>query len=274
MKVGLGSYALRWAIGTNDFQPPNPLTSFTLLDKAAALDAEVVQICDNLPLTGLSDNALADLAHHAADLNLSLEVGIKGSQPDHLQCHLEITERLGARLLRVVLTAPGWKPSFDECVAIFKALLPDLHARGITIAIENHFYLRPAELARLIQLIDDPLVGVCLDPLNSITMFVSPVETITTLAPLAVSVHVKNATITRPQTGFYIGGCPLDEGLVDLPEMMDTVRAAGRSPNVLVECWMDQLDDPVATLAQEEAWTRRGIVYVHQLLNSGVGSRE
>jgi L-ribulose-5-phosphate 3-epimerase UlaE len=97
-------------------------------------------------------------------------------------------------------------------------------------------------------------------------MFVSPTETIATLAPLAVSAHVKNAVVTRPKTGFYISGCPLDQGLLDLPNLLDTIKIVGRSPNLLVECWMDQLDDQAATLAQEEEWTRQGIVYMRQLL--------
>jgi len=267
MKIGIGSYAFRWAIGAPDFSPPEPMSPLDLLDKAAAIEAEVIQICDNLPLHEMSDSTLAELARHAADLGLELEVGIKGSQPEHLRRYLNLTKRIAARLLRVVLSAPGWQPSIAECVAIFKSLLPELQAMDITIAIENHFYLRPAELARLVQTIDHPRVGVCLDPLNSITMFVSPTETITTLAPLTVSAHVKNAIVTRPQTGFYISGCPLDEGLVDLSWMLDTILAAGRSPNILVECWMDQLDTPTATLAQEEAWTRQGIAYMRQLLD-------
>lgn len=266
MKVGIGSYALRWAIGTADFAPSHPLTPLDLLEKSAELGAEVVQICDNLPLDGLPDKALRDLAERTAQLDLILEVGTKGSHPEHLRRYLAVAERLGGRLLRVVLTDASWQPSFDECVTIFTSLLPDLRAKDITIAIENHFYLRPTELARLVEIIDDPLVGVCLDPLNSITMFVSPAETIATLAPFAVSAHIKNAVVTRPKTGFYISGCPLDKGLLDLTDMLNALRAAGRSPNLLVECWMDQLEDQSATLAQEEEWTRQGIVYLRQLL--------
>ncbi|HEY64404.1 MAG TPA: sugar phosphate isomerase/epimerase, partial [Caldilineae bacterium] len=56
------------------------------------------------------------------------------------------------------------------------------------------------------------------------------------------------------------------EGLVDIPGMLAAVRAAGRSPNLLIECWMDRLEDEEATLAQEEAWVRRGIAYLRQLL--------
>jgi len=267
MRVGLASYAFRWAIGTRDFTPSDPLTPFGLLGKAAALGAEVVQICDNLPLDSLSGSELTDLAQRAAELGLILEVGIKGSRPEHLRRNLDVARRLGARLLRVVLTDAGWEPSFDEFVAIFQSLLPNLRAVGVTIAIENHFHLLPTELACLIEAINDPLVGVCLDPLNSITKLVGVAETIDVLAPFTVSVHAKDAVVTRPRTGFYISGCQLGKGLVDLPSMLAAVRAAGRSPNVLLEGWMDRLDDEAATLVQEEAWVRQGVAYLRRLLN-------
>jgi len=268
MAIGVSSYAYRWAVRTG------AMDAFVLLERAYGAGARVVQICDNLPLDGIPDARLSDLARRAADLGVALEVGFKGSQPAHLRRNLEVAQRLGARLLRVVLTAPGWEPSFDEFVTIFRDLLPELRAAGVTLAIENHFHLLPAELARLVEAIDDLNVGVCLDPLNSITRLVGVAETIDALAPFAVSVHAKDAVITRPRTGFYISGCPLGEGLVDLPHLLAAVRAAGRSPNVLVECWMDRLEDDAATLAQEEAWVRGGIAYLQRLVQYGVGSRK
>ena len=266
VKIGIGSYAFRWAIGTRDFHPATPLTPVGLLERAAALGAEVVQICDNVPLDTLSDAELAEVARRAKQLGLALEVGIRGSRPDQLRRNLDVARRLDARVLRVVLSAPGWQPTFDEAVTVLCALLPDLRAAGVTLAIENHFCLAPAELARLVRTVDDPRVGVCLDPLNSITKLVGTRETVDALAPLAVSVHVKDAIITRPRTGFYISGCPLGEGLVDVQGMLDAVRAAGRSPNILAECWMDRLDDKEATLAQEEDWVKRGIAYLRGVL--------
>ena len=260
VKIGISSYAYRWAVHWGQ------MDVFALLERANEAGAEVVQICDHLPLDSLLDSTLADLAQCAAELGLIVEVGIKGSRAEHLRRNLEVAEQLGAPLLRVVLTDAGWEPSFDEFVAIFKSLLPDLRATGVTLAIENHFHLLPVELARLVEAINDPLVGVCLDPLNSISKLVGHAETVATLAPFTVSVHAKDATITRLNTGFYIAGCPLGEGLVDLPGMLDAVHAAGRSPNVLVECWMDRLDDEATTLTQEEAWVCQGVIYLRQLL--------
>jgi sugar phosphate isomerase/epimerase len=260
MKVGIGSYAYRWAIGWGH------MDAFALLDSSARAGAAVVQICDNLPLAGWSDAELDELAGQAASLDLSLELGLKGSQPEHLRCHLALAQRLQARLLRVVLTVGDWEPSFDEFVTIFRSLVPDLESTGVTVAIENHFHLHPSELARLVWLIDSPLVGVCLDPLNSIIKLVSPSETVTTLAPLAVSVHAKDALITRHGAGFYIGGCRLGDGLVDIRGMLAEVKAAGRSPDVLLECWMDELEDRDKTLAQEDAWVREGVSHLKQIV--------
>jgi sugar phosphate isomerase/epimerase len=259
MAIGISSFAYRWAIRGGH------MDAFALLERARDAGARVVQICDNLPLDGLSGGRLSRLARRAGDLRLTVEVGIKGSQPEHLRRNLDVARRLDAHLLRVVLTGPGWEPSIDEMVDIFRALLPDLRAAGVTVGIENHFHLRPEELARLIEAVDDPLVGACLDPLNSITKFVGVAETVETLVTWVVSVHAKDAVITRSGTGFTISGCPLGEGLVDIPGMLDAVRAANRPVNVLAECWMDRLDDEAGTLAQEEAWVRRGVEYLGQL---------
>ena len=101
MKIGFGSYAFRWAIGTPDFVPAKPLSPIALLDKAAALGAQVVQICDNMPLDALSPGALTALAEYASDRGVTLELGIGHSRPDHLRCNVDVARQLDAHLLRV-----------------------------------------------------------------------------------------------------------------------------------------------------------------------------
>jgi hypothetical protein len=166
-----------------------------------------------------------------------------------------------AKLIKIFKSKPFW-----QTLAVFKSFLPELRAAGVTLAIENHFHLAPAELVRLIEAIGEPMVGVCLDPVNSISKLFCPKETISLLAPLTVSVHAKDVVIRRLNTGFYITGCPLGQGLIDLPEMLDTIHDSGRNPNILVESWMDKLDDEGATLAQEQAWICQGIEYLRGLL--------
>lgn len=263
MKVGIGSYAFRWAVGTKDFRPPLPLTCQTLLEKAVACEAEVVQICDNLPLDGLSASELTQLREQAESLGLELEVGVNRCDLAFLKRHLEICQSLGSKLLRVVL---GDSASQTQITSTLMSLTSQLHALDIKLAIENHFRFTPRELGRMIETVEDTHIGVCLDPLNSLSLLVGPHEVLETLAPYALSVHVKDARALRQGTGFYLQGCPLGQGLVDVVALVKSLKSHGRTPNLLLEGWMDRLDDPQATVDQEEAWVREGLTYCRGIL--------
>jgi sugar phosphate isomerase/epimerase len=259
-KVGISSFALRYAIAAS----VHPLDPIEVLEKAAELGAEVVQICDNLPLAPLSNPALDALARRAADLGLELEVGTRGSGPEQLDRYFEITQRLGAQILRVVLSDAAEGRTLDEERATLSALLPRLADAGITLALENRFRLTPDQMAKLIRSLEAPNVGACLDPLNSVSRLIGPLAAIRALAPLAVTSHVKSGTMTREGAIWVLRGCPVGEGLLDVEGLVTAVRANGRTPppNLLAEGWMEPLDSEAATLAQEEDWTRRGIAYL------------
>ena len=269
MKVGLTSYAFRWAIQGHGMPGDAPMTPTQLLSKAAELGAEVVQICDNLPLVRLPLAELERIARHSVELGLTIELGIRGNAPDDLRRNVAVAQSLHVRVLRVVFSGPEWLPDADEVVIFLRTLVPDLRATGVTLAIENRFRFTPRTLVQIVRRVNDASVGVCLDPLNSIASLIGPAETIAALAPLAVTAHAKDAVIRRPSAGFYIAGCPLGQGLVDLAGMVGALRAGGHCRSILAEGWMDPLDDPAATLAQEEAWARHGLAYLHALVRPG-----
>ena len=268
-KVGISSFALRYAIDAST----NPLDPIGVLEAAAELGAEVVQFCDNLPLAPLSDAELDALARRAADLGLELEAGTRGSGPAQLDRYLEVTQRLGARVLRVVLSDAEEGRTLDEEWATLQALLPRLAEAGITLALENRFRLTPAQMAAFIRSLQaDPgpaaNVGACLDPLNSVSQLIGPQQAVRALAPLAVTAHVKSATMRREGAVWVLRGCPVGEGLLDAEALVAAVRANGRipPPNLLAEGWMEPLESEAATLAQEADWARRGIAYLKGLV--------
>jgi sugar phosphate isomerase/epimerase len=269
MKVGISSFALRYAIAASR----HPLDPIGVLEKAAALGAEVVQICDNLPLAPLSNHALDALARRAGDLGLELEVGTRGSGPAQLDRYFEITQRLGARILRVVLSDAEEGRTLEEERATLQALLPRLAEARITLALENRFRLAPGQMAEFIRSLEAPNAGACLDPLNSISRLIGPQEAIRALAPLAVTAHVKSGTMRREGAIWVLRGCPVGEGLLDVEALVAAVQSNGRTPppNLLAEGWMEPLESEAATLAQEEEWTRRGIAYLKRLVRAEDG---
>lgn len=263
MKVGVGSYAFRWSLEVGDRASSGLARAIRLLEKSAACGAEVVQICENVPLEGLSGPELAAVRSRAADLRLILEVGIKGSEPGWLRRHVDTCRRLGAGLLRVV---PGDAEPVADIIATLEAVTDQLETHDIALAVENHFRFTPVELVQIIEAVGSSRVGICLDPLNSISQLIGPAEVVSILAPHALSVHAKDAVTVRRGTGFCIAGCPLGEGMVDVGRMVAVLKDHGRSPNIVVESWMDQAEDPEKTAMLEEQWTRQGIRYLQGVI--------
>ena len=105
MKLGISSWSLPWAIGTAGYpRPDRSLDVIGLVEKAVDANAEVVQIADNLPLHELTDPELGRLRDAAQSRGLTLETGTRGFDPEHLARYVMIARRIGARVLRTVIS--------------------------------------------------------------------------------------------------------------------------------------------------------------------------
>jgi len=273
MKIGLSSWAFRWAAGTRDFQPPRPLNHLGLLEEAQALGDEVVQICDNMPLDWLDDAALRALARAARDRGLELEVGTVDARSEHLLRFVEIARLTGARILRVAEDMRGWQPTLDDLAAEIRRVLPACREHDVTIAVENHFCLGSLELAQLMEKINDAHVGICLDTVNPIVRLEGWREAVRLLAPYTVSLHLKDAAAERRGIGFYVAGRPLGAGMVDFPAVLQELRDSGRDPNALLELWMDFAGDAETTLRQEEDWVVQSLAYMRRIVTQSTKGR-
>jgi sugar phosphate isomerase/epimerase len=140
-----------------------------------------------------------------------------------------------------------------------------LRDSGVIFCAENHLRFTPQTVRRIVCAVDDPAVGVCLDPLNSIAQWIGPEETIRELAPLARTAHIKDACIRRSGSGFSITGVPLGDGQLDLAGYLAAI--APRVESLLFESWMDPVDGEsgASTLAQEDLWARNALALIRQL---------
>jgi 3-oxoisoapionate decarboxylase len=255
--IGISSYALRWSIQWQGWSPER------VLQKAAEVGAQVVQICDNLAPEARPEHELRDLAALAADLGLAIELGATGCSPEHLRACLRAASLLNAPILRMVIAADS-SGSPAELENTIRNSLPELCERGVCLAIENHFDLSPRDLKQLVETIASPSVGICLDVFNSIYHLSSQAETLAWLAPYAISVHVKDVDLRRLNTGFYVYGCRLGTGRLDFEGLLSALQRNGSTPALLLESWMDRLESKVETCAQEESWLRDGIQFLKQ----------
>lgn len=267
MKLGIGSYAFRWAIGRGTFRPASPLRAAAFVEKAAGLGVGVVQFADNLPLDALSAPELDEVGAAARALGIDVEVGTQGLAARRVARYLEIAETLGARLVRLSVDREDVGPSPEATAAPLRDVLPRCVERDLRIAIENHFFIQSTFLADVVRAIGDPHVGVCLDTGNSMVVWERPPETVARLAPYALSLHLKDfrAEPDPDGVGFRVVGVPLGRGDLDAAGVLSTLGAAGRDVNVILEHWLPRAGDERTTLAREEAWLRESIAAARQL---------
>ncbi len=271
MRLGVSSYTYTWAVGVPGYPPERPVTEFELLDLAAAAGVRVVQIADNLPLERLAPNDLAGVARRAQDMGIELEVGTRGVACAHLERFIEIATTLRARILRVVVDTREHRPAIPEIVDCVREVLPELERRGICLAIENHDRFRARELAGIVRHIDSAQAGVCLDTVNSFGALEGPEAVVDALGPLVVNLHVKDFSIERAthMMGFAIEGRPAGAGRLDVPWLLDRLRAYGRDPNAILELWTPPEPTLSATIAKESAWAAASLTYLHRLVGDG-----
>ncbi|WP_432484184.1 sugar phosphate isomerase/epimerase family protein [Kineococcus esterisolvens] len=230
-------------------------------EDAAHLGAEVFQVCDDPRLDRLDRAGLADLRRAAAELGLALEVGTRGTRPDHLRRHLGIAEALGARLVRSMWTAgpadPEDRPDRSETERRLREVLPDYARAGVTLALETYEQVPTTALVDVVEALGDTHLGICLDPANTVAALENPPDVVARCAPHVKNWHVKDFTFTRAEgwVGFTLTGVPLGEGLLDHDAVFAAVDPVHRGISRIAEHWLPWQGDPQTTARTEAAWT-------------------
>ena len=268
MQLGIGSYTYAWAVGVPGHLPACPMTAIDLLERASALGVCTVQIADNLPLHHLSAADREALAARARASGTQIEVGTRGIGREHLDTYLRLAAQFSSPILRVVVDTATHHPSAEEVVKTLSALLPDLRAAGICLAVENHDRFPVRVLRQIMEDVDSEYVGICLDPVNSFGAQEGPEVVLETLGPWVVNLHIKDFVIYRAShnLGFIIEGRPAGEGMLDIPWLLGRLQALGRDPNAIVELWTPPEDTVDETICKEAAWAERSVAYLRGLI--------
>ncbi|MDQ7910374.1 sugar phosphate isomerase/epimerase family protein [Phytohabitans sp. ZYX-F-186] len=254
--IGLSTYAFFWQ---HSPRVAEPLTVERMLESTIALGADAFQICDHPEVTGFGEARLDALAARSRAAGVALELGTRGTAVAHLDTYLRIAKRLGARLVRTMVTGPA---AFDDLVAV----LPRYAAAGVTVALETYERMPSADLVALVERVDHPNLGICLDPANCVAALEHPDRVVDAAAPHVVNLHVKDFAFTRDEgwVGFRLAGAPLGEGALDLDRLFARVRPAERGISQIIEHWLPWQGDEAGTVALERRWTEQNLAYLRR----------
>jgi sugar phosphate isomerase/epimerase len=234
-----------------------------LLERASVLKVGVVQVADNLPLHKLDATELRDARDQAASLGITVEIGTRGVEPDHLLRYLDLAAMFDAVLVRTLTRTFESQPSLEQAEKWIREVLPEFEGQGVTLGMENYEAHSCCDLAALVRGLESRHVGVCLDTVNSLGALETPEHVVETLAPLAVNLHIKDFAIDRAphRMGFVVEGAPAGAGRLDIPWLL---RQLPDRDNVsaILEQWPPFKESVEATVAMEQEWAERGVHYL------------
>jgi 3-oxoisoapionate decarboxylase len=192
--------------------------------------ATLARLRDRLDLLGL-DRVWAWGHPHG------LRSGDDPAAADDLVRHIGIAQAVGAKVMRICCggrrTRPAsWAEHRAKLLPLLNRVVGLAGEHGVVLAIENHIDLLADELVELIETVNSPWLGVCLDTANNLRMMEDPVEAARKLAPYARATHIKDIaanTATKhgnPRDFAFWPSVPVGEGVIDMAAIFGFLREA------------------------------------------------
>jgi 3-oxoisoapionate decarboxylase len=133
---------------------------------------------------------------------------------------------LGTRRYETFSSLVDWQNFVAQSHRSLDAAVPILDRYKIPLGLENHKDWTVDEMAALIKKYSSEYLGVCLDFGNNVSLLDPPNEVVEKLAPYTVSTHLKNMGVERYSDGFLLSETVLNQGFLDLPQMIAVVQQA------------------------------------------------
>lgn len=182
-----------------------------------------------------------DLADFEREVKLAKEAGAK--------CARVIL--MGGRRYEVFKTLDEFKAYHAEGLKRLQLAEPIARKHGLVLAMENHKDFLVPEQVEVLKHIDSEWLRVLVDTGNNIAMCEEPYEVIETLAPYAVSCHLKDIAVQASDDGFLISEVPFGTGFLDLKRIVRTLATANPAIDFHVEM---ATRDPLSVPCQTDAY--------------------
>ncbi len=230
LRLGYDTYAIR-ALKWNAFQH---------LDYVEQQKLDTVQFSSLSDFESLDPAYLAKVRRRAEELGVRVDGGTgcvcelsKSWSPSHgtpvavLEQGLDAAHAIGATVMRCFMGSPldrqGDKPldqlmeaTARNCKAV-RAKALDL---GVMIAIENHGDMQAWQVKTLIEEAGKDYVASNLDLGNPVNVMESPLTTLETLGPYAVTTHIRDSAVYETPRGAAVQWTALGDGSVDFKQIV------------------------------------------------------
>jgi sugar phosphate isomerase/epimerase len=257
-----------------------PSDTLEFLEHANTLGAGGIQ----MPLTSRQPEYVRKLRARAEELGMYFEAIAslpgplaKEPGPAPFESAVAAAKEAGALAIRVNCL-PGrryenftnladWQKAVAQARQNIDTALRIVEKYQVPLAIENHKDFTAGEMAALMKEKASRWLGVCLDTGNNIALLDDPMALVETLAPYAVSTHIKDMGVAPYPDGFLLSEMPLGEGMLDMRRIVDTIRRARPATRLTLEMiTRDPLKVPCLTDPYWATFPERNPLYLARTL--------
>ncbi|REE93134.1 sugar phosphate isomerase/epimerase [Paenibacillus taihuensis] len=233
MRFGLSMFGTTYAMGLHPRSTAAPMTAEAVLYQAVQSGLQGAE----LPAGLLAKADQQAIIRFAREHELYLVVAEGGFDPERLGEAIALAKSVGASVVRTVAggamlggdrrhMAGGWQPFLAKVREGLAEATAIAEQAGVTIAIENHQDLASEELIWLCESISSHHIGLTLDTGNPLATAEEPVDFARRIAPYLKNVHLKDYWIHPTDEGYRLVRCPIGQGAVDFPALMDVFRTS------------------------------------------------
>ncbi len=213
-------------------------TPIQLLEYSASQKAQVVHFSEIRFIGGLEPENLRTVGRRAKELGIEVEIGMKsicptskmfdaaaGTAEQQLAKMIDSAGIVGSHIVRAVLgSADDRRPGpierhIESTAKVLRAMRSRVMDANLHVAIENHAGdMQARELKTLIEEAGKDFVGACIDSGNPLWTLEDPHLTLETLAPYALTSHVRDSAVWKVPEGAAVSWVRMGEGNVRIDE--------------------------------------------------------
>jgi sugar phosphate isomerase/epimerase len=228
MGIVIHSYWKRWHGKYSNLKYPSFEHALDVLDHVRDLGVGSLQTLVGGWTSEFAEKVRATCESYGIKLEGSITLPKTENDVGRFEGEVRIAKEAGATIFRsatggrryeLFSSLEDFKHWKDGAFKSMQLAEPVLRRQHVKIGIENHKDFHAAELAEMLGRLSSPHVGACVDTGNSISLLEDPMTVVETLAPFAVTTHIKDMAVQETPTGFLLAEVPLGEGILDLPRM-------------------------------------------------------
>ena len=264
---------------------PRQMDIWQLMDYVSSLGLDGIHL-DDKAFDATEASHFQNVREYARDRNLYLEYNfaMPSSKYDSSVQHeieegIRIAQSIGADVAKLGMNLsrphpvaaskfhPEVMAQLEAVAAKLKAAAPLARKAGVKIAVENHTDAFSEEVLWVLDQVDHPFIGACIDTVNALHVTENPIAAVENLAPKAFTNHFRDAQIVITPSGFELTGVVVGDGDLDMQKSYALIKENPDVQRLNIELDLKiPLDHMQDALRIEKEALQKSILYCRKVL--------